>query len=152
MSKKKKKFRKKSSFGSRHVTHYILLQFKEKTFFLENTMILGGKLGNPWWIWSEDLFFFSDHLLSYTKNCFSYLFFRTLNSSPPYFSCTGPQFCKASLPTWSRFKTHSRHSVVFLRKTLYGTFPCLLVILASSSKLQTYLFKLQADSNMLASP
>ena len=37
--------------------------------------------------------------------------------------------------TWSRFKTHLRHSVVFLGKTLYGTFPCL-VVLTSSSKLQ----------------
>ena len=37
--------------------------------------------------------------------------------------------------TRSRFKTHLRHSVVFLGKTLYGTFPCL-VVLTSSSKLQ----------------
>ena len=36
-------------------------------------------------------------------------------------------------------KTHSRHSVVSLGKTLYGTFPCL-VVLASSSKLQSYLY------------
>ena len=33
----------------------------------------------------------------------------------------------------SWFKTHSRHSVVSLEKTLYGTFPCL-VVSASSSK------------------
>ena len=32
-------------------------------------------------------------------------------------------------------KTHLHHSVVFLGKTLYGTFPCL-VVLTSSSKLQ----------------
>ena len=37
-----------------------------------------------------------------------------------------------SCPTRSRFKTHRRHSVVSLGKTLYSTFPCL-VILASSS-------------------
>ena len=36
-------------------------------------------------------------------------------------------------------KTHSRHSVVSLGKTLYGTFPCL-VDLASSSKLKSYLY------------
>ena len=41
--------------------------------------------------------------------------------------------------TWSWFETHSRHSVVSLGKTLYGTFPCL-VVLASSSKLQSYLY------------
>ena len=42
-------------------------------------------------------------------------------------------------PTRSRFKTLSHHSVVSLGKTLYGTFPCL-VVLASSSKLQSYLY------------
>ena len=31
-------------------------------------------------------------------------------------------------PTWSRFKTHSRYSVVSLAKTLHGTFPCLVVL------------------------
>ena len=38
------------------------------------------------------------------------------------------------LSTWSCFKTYSRHSVASLGKTLYGTFPCL-VVLASSYKL-----------------
>ena len=37
-----------------------------------------------------------------------------------------------------------------LGKTLYGTFPCL-VVLASCSKLKLYLLKFQADSNILAS-
>ena len=41
----------------------------------------------------------------------------------------------STVSTWSRFKTHLRHSVVFLGKTLYGVFPCL-VVLTSSSKLQ----------------
>ena len=41
--------------------------------------------------------------------------------------------------TRSRFKTHSPHSVVFFGKTLYDTFPCV-VVLASSSKLQSYLY------------
>ena len=44
-----------------------------------------------------------------------------------------------SLPTRSLFKTHLRHSVVSLGKILYGTFPCL-VVLASSSKLHSYLY------------
>ena len=38
-----------------------------------------------------------------------------------------------------------------LEKTLFGTFPCL-VVLASSSKLSHISIKLQADSNILASP
>ena len=38
-----------------------------------------------------------------------------------------------SRPTRSRFKTHSRHSAVSLRKTLYGTFPCLMVLASSST-------------------
>ena len=43
--------------------------------------------------------------------------------------------CSSS--TWSRFKTYSRYYVVSLGKTLYATFPCL-VVLASSSKFQSY--------------
>ena len=38
------------------------------------------------------------------------------------------------------FKTYSRHSVVSSEKTLYGTFPCLMV-LASSSKFQSYFYE-----------
>ena len=41
--------------------------------------------------------------------------------------------------TWPRFKIYSRHSVASLKKTLYGTFPCLMV-LASRSKLKSYLY------------
>ena len=41
---------------------------------------------------------------------------------------------------WSWFKTYSHHSVVSLGKTLNGTLPCL-VILASSSKLKSYLYQ-----------
>ena len=47
--------------------------------------------------------------------------------------------------TWSWFKTHLCHSVVFLGKTLYSTFPCLVVL---ASNICT---KLLADSNILAS-
>ena len=36
-------------------------------------------------------------------------------------------------------KSHSRHSVVSLGNTLYGTFPCL-VVLASNFKFQSYLY------------
>ena len=43
--------------------------------------------------------------------------------------------CSSS--TWSRFKTYSRYYVVSLGKTLYATFPCL-VVLTSSSKFQSY--------------
>ena len=39
----------------------------------------------------------------------------------------------------AQFKTYMCHSVVSLRKTLHGTFPCL-VVLASSSKFQSYLY------------
>ena len=38
------------------------------------------------------------------------------------------------------FKTYSRHSVLSLGKILYGTFPCL-VVLTSSSKFRSYLYK-----------
>ena len=46
-----------------------------------------------------------------------------------------------------------KNSVVFLGKTLYDTFPCL-VVLTSSSKLKADMIstKLLADSNILASP
>ena len=45
-------------------------------------------------------------------------------------------------------KTHLRHSVVSLGKTLYGTFPCL-VILTSSSKLQSYLYQITSGQQYL---
>ena len=49
-------------------------------------------------------------------------------------------------------QNHQRHSVVFLIKTLYGTFSCV-GVLASSSKFQSYLIKkLKPDSNILVSP
>ena len=41
---------------------------------------------------------------------------------------------------WTKFETHSCHSVVSLGKTLYGTLPCL-VVLASSSTFSTSLWK-----------
>ena len=60
--------------------------------------------------------------------------------------------------TWRRFKAYSRHSVVSLRKILHGTFSCL-AFLASSSKLQSYLYEtkkqnknFQPESNILVSP
>ena len=40
------------------------------------------------------------------------------------------------VPTQSQFKTYLCHSVVSLGTTLYGTFPCL-VVLAGSSKLKS---------------
>ena len=53
--------------------------------------------------------------------------------------------------TWSRFKIHSRHSVVSLKKTFYGTFSCL-VVLEAVLNYSHISIKLQADSNILASP
>ena len=62
-----------------------------------------------------------------------------------------------SVLKWFSFKAYSRHSAVFLGKTFYGTFPCL-VVLASTSKFLSYLYKakktnnkFQADSNILVS-
>ena len=44
--------------------------------------------------------------------------------------------------TWSRFKTFLRHSVLSVGKTLYSTFSYL-VVWASSSKFQSYLYKIK---------
>ena len=52
---------------------------------------------------------------------------------------------------WSRFKTYSRHSIVSLGKPLCCNFPCF-VVLASSSNFSHIFIKLQADSDILASP
>ena len=57
------------------------------------------------------------------------LFCQTVSLSAVWSS--GKARCLSS--TWSRFKTHSGHSVVSFGKTLYGTFPSL-VVLESSSK------------------
>ena len=54
-------------------------------FFLENIMIL-EKIGKA------EAFFLVTTLLSYTKTASATFFFGTLNSGPPYFSCTGPPF------------------------------------------------------------
>ena len=54
----------------------------------------------------------------------------------------------------NRFETHSRHSVVFLGKTLYGTFLCLVFLsfLTAVLNFNHISIKLEADSNILASP
>ena len=52
--------------------------------------------------------------------------------------------CLRPIPT----ETHLRHSVVSLGKTLYGTFPCL-VVLTSSSKLQSYLYQITSGQQYL---
>ena len=53
--------------------------------------------------------------------------------------------------TWPRFKTHSHHSVVFLAKTLHGTFPAWWSWQAVPN-FSHISIKLLADSNILASP
>ena len=63
----------------------------------------------------------------------------TISSKSSCQQCGQVVKAPGSRSTQSRFKTHSCHSVVSLGKTLYGTFPCL-VVLASSSKLQSYLY------------
>ena len=50
--------------------------------------------------------------------------------------------------TWPRLKTHSHYSAVSLGKTLYGIFPCL-VVLASSSKFQSYLYLILSGQQYL---
>ena len=47
------------------------------------------------------------------------------------------------------FKIHLCHSVGSLGKTLYGIFPCL-VVLASSSKFQSYLYKTTSRQQYLS--
>ena len=59
---------------------------------------------------------------------------------------------KATDDQQSRFKTYLRHSVVSLGKTLYGTFPCLVVLTSSILNCSHISTKLLADSNILASP
>ena len=44
-----------------------------------------------------------------------------------------------TLTLFRKYSIESRYSVVSLGKTLYGTFPCL-VVLANSSKLHSHLY------------
>ena len=48
------------------------------------------------------------------------------------------------------FGIYLRHSVVSLGKTLYGTFPCL-VVLANSYKFQLHLYEISSGQQYLAS-
>ena len=50
------------------------------------------------------------------------------------------------LSTWSWSKAYSRYSVMCLGRTLYGALPCLVVV-ASSLKFQSYLYKIKKLKN-----
>ena len=56
-----------------------------------------------------------------------------------------------TLTLFTKYSIESRYSVVSLGKTLYGTFPCLVVLEAVLNYIHISI-KLQANSNILASP